>query len=60
MNRAVADSISSSFSEVEVTGHITTSHTRGGGEVQVAENLRVVTGPAEYGQPEVQQIVEAH
>jgi len=29
-------------------------HTHGGGEVQVAENLRVMTGPAEYGKPEVQ------
>ena len=33
-------------------------HTHGGGEVQVAENLRVVTGPAEYGEPEVQEVVE--
>ena len=33
-------------------------HTHGGGEVQVAENLRVVTGPAEYGRPEIQRIVE--
>lgn len=33
-------------------------HTHGGGEVQVAENLRVVTGQAEYGRPEIQQIIE--
>jgi len=32
-------------------------HTNGGGEVQVAENLRVVTGPAEYGTSEIQQII---
>ena len=33
-------------------------HTHGGGEIQVAENLRVVTGPAEYGQPEIQQVFD--
>ena len=33
-------------------------HTHGGGEVQVAENLLVVTGAAEYGRPEIQQIME--
>ena len=33
-------------------------HTHGGGEVQVAANLRVVTGPAEYGRPEIQQILQ--
>ncbi len=33
-------------------------HTHGGGEIQVAENLRVVTGPAEYGRPEIQQIIQ--
>ncbi len=33
-------------------------HTQGGGEVQMAENLRVVTGPAEYGRPEIQQVFE--
>ncbi len=33
-------------------------HTHGGGEVQALENLRVVTGPAEYGEPEVQRIIE--
>ena len=32
-------------------------HTHCGG-VQVAENLRVVTGPAEYGRPEIQQILQ--
>jgi hypothetical protein len=33
-------------------------HTHGGGEILVAENLRVVTGPAEYGKPEIQQIMD--
>jgi hypothetical protein len=33
-------------------------HTHGGGEVQVLENLRVVTGPAEYGRPEIQQVID--
>jgi predicted MPP superfamily phosphohydrolase len=33
-------------------------HTHDGGEVQVVENLRVVTGPAEYGKPQIQQIIE--
>ena len=33
-------------------------HTHGGGEIQVAENLRVVTGPAEYGRPEIRQVFE--
>jgi enoyl-CoA hydratase/carnithine racemase len=33
-------------------------HTHGGGELQVAANLRVVTGPAEYGKPEVQRVIE--
>ena len=33
-------------------------HTHDGGELQVLENLRVVTGPAEYGKPEIQQIIE--
>jgi predicted MPP superfamily phosphohydrolase len=32
-------------------------HTHGGGDLQVAENLRVVTGPAEYGRPELQRII---
>jgi predicted MPP superfamily phosphohydrolase len=31
-------------------------HTHGGGEVQMLENLQVVTGPAEYGKPRIQQI----
>jgi hypothetical protein len=34
-------------------------HTHGGGEVQVLENLRVLTGPAEYGRPEIQRIIDA-
>ena len=33
-------------------------HTHDGGEVQVAKNLRVVTGPAEYGRPEIQRVIE--
>jgi hypothetical protein len=33
-------------------------HTHDGGEVRVAENLRVVTGPAEYGRPKIPQVVE--
>ncbi len=33
-------------------------HTHGGGEVQVVENLRVVTGPAEYEKPTIQRIIE--
>jgi len=33
-------------------------HTHGGGEIQAAENLRVVTGQAEYGKPEIQQIID--
>lgn len=34
-------------------------HTHGGGEVQVLENIRVVTGPAENGKPRIQPIIEA-
>jgi len=34
-------------------------HTHGGGEVQVLENLRVLTGPAENGKPRIQPIIEA-
>ncbi len=33
-------------------------HTHGGGEVQVLENLQVVTGPAEYEKPGIQRIIE--
>lgn len=33
-------------------------HTHGGGEIQVRENLRGVTGAAEYGRPEIQRIIE--
>jgi hypothetical protein len=32
-------------------------HTHGG-DVQIVENLRVVTGPAEYGKPQSQRIFE--
>ncbi len=32
-------------------------HTHGGGELQVAENLKVLTGAAEYGKPEIQQVI---
>lgn len=33
-------------------------HTHGGGEAQILPNLRVLTGEARYGQPEVQQVLE--
>ncbi len=32
-------------------------HTHGGGEVQVRENLRVLTGPAEYGKPKIERVL---
>ena len=32
-------------------------HTHGGGEIQVAENLRVVTGAAEYGHPKIEAVL---
>ena len=32
-------------------------HTRGSGEVQIRENLRVLTGPADDGKPQVQRII---
>jgi len=31
-------------------------HTHGGGEMQPLENLRVLTGPAEYGRPRVERV----
>ena len=33
-------------------------HTHGSGELQVLENLRVVTGAAEYGRPEIQRVID--
>ena len=42
----------------EVQMLVLCGHTHGGGEIQVAENLRVVTGPAEYGRPEIQQVFQ--
>jgi 3',5'-cyclic AMP phosphodiesterase CpdA len=33
-------------------------HTHGGGEIEVLENLHVLTGPAEYGKPMIQRIIE--
>jgi predicted phosphohydrolase len=33
-------------------------HTHGGGEVQIARNIRVLTGEAEYGNPAIQQVFE--
>ncbi len=33
-------------------------HTHSGGAVQVAENLRVVTGAAEYEKPQIQQVFQ--
>ena len=35
-------------------------HTHGGGELAVLDNLQVVTGPAEYGKPEIQRIIEVN
>jgi len=32
-------------------------HTHGGGELKVLENLHVLTGEAEYGEPAIQQVV---
>ncbi len=32
-------------------------HTHGGGEVQVRPNLRVMTGPAEYGKPKIERVL---
>jgi predicted MPP superfamily phosphohydrolase len=34
-------------------------HTHDGGEIQAADNLRVVTGPAEYGRPHIQWVIDA-
>ena len=34
-------------------------HTHGGGEIQMAENLRVLTGPAEYGHGSVSVVIKA-
>ena len=31
-------------------------HTHGGGELQVTENLRALTGPAEYGHPKIERV----
>jgi len=33
-------------------------HTHGRGEVEILPNLRVVTGGAEYGKPEIQSVIE--
>ncbi len=33
-------------------------HTHGSGQTQILDNLRVLTGGAEYGQPTIQQILE--
>ena len=33
-------------------------HTHSGGEAQIFDNLRVITGQAEYGAPEIQQVFE--
>lgn len=33
-------------------------HTHGGGTIDVRPNLRVITGPAEYGKPVLQQLFE--
>ena len=33
-------------------------HTHGGGEASPLENLRVLTGPARYGAPEIQRVIK--
>jgi hypothetical protein len=33
-------------------------HTHGGGELHLLENLHVFTGPAEYGHPQIQRVLE--
>lgn len=33
-------------------------HTHGGGELQVADNVRVLTGEAEYGKPRINAVLE--
>ena len=33
-------------------------HTHSGGEVQVLANLQVLTGPAEYGKPQIERVIE--
>ncbi len=33
-------------------------HTHGGGECSVLKNLHILTGPAEYGKPQIQRIVD--
>jgi predicted MPP superfamily phosphohydrolase len=33
-------------------------HTHGGGELQVQDNLRVLTGEAQYGKPRINRILE--
>ena len=33
-------------------------HTHGGGELQVLDNLQVMTGEARYGQPVIQRVFE--
>ena len=42
--------------DVEMT--VFCGHTHGAGECQVLPNLRVVTGGAEYGFPQIQQVLE--
>jgi len=36
---------------------ISCGHTHGGGEIQPLENLRILTGPAEYGKPKVERVL---
>ena len=33
-------------------------HTHGGGELQVADSLRVLTGKARYGKPAIQRVLD--
>ena len=37
---------------------VTVAHTHGGGELQVLDNLHVLTGEAEYGRPEIRRVLE--
>ena len=34
-------------------------HTHGGGEIQASDNIRVLTGEAEYGKPRISRVLES-
>jgi hypothetical protein len=58
---ALADSVKERADAVAIGGDIllvVCGHTHGGGEIQVSENIRVLTGEAEYGKPRVNGILE--